>query len=73
MKIIDGEEQSASILGANWSKIHLVSYNSYVCNGIQQYRMAKGKVISAKFLLFVVTLIEKDGHTQIEQSIHQAC
>ena len=37
----------------------LVSYNSYAYNGIQQYRMVKGKVAPPKCLLFVVTYITK--------------
>ena len=61
-----GKEQSAGIIGANLSKTHLVSYNSYAYNGIQQYRMVKGKVAHLKFL----TQVEKDQHTLIEQSVH---
>ena len=39
--------------------MHLVSYNSYAYNGLQQYRMVKGKVASLKYFLFVVTEIVK--------------
>ena len=34
-KVTEGKEQSAAIIGANLSKIHLVSYNSYAYNDIQ--------------------------------------
>ena len=44
---------------ANSSKMHLVSYNSYVYNGTQQYGMVKGTVATPKCLLFIVTQIEK--------------
>ena len=37
--------------GANLSKMHLVSYNSYAYNGIQQYRIVKGKMALPKCLL----------------------
>ena len=50
--------------------MHLVSYNSYAYNGIQQYRMVNGKVAPPKCLLFTVKQIEKDWHTLIEQSIY---
>ena len=43
-KATESKEQSADIVGTNLSKIHLVSYNNYAYNGIQEYRMVKGKV-----------------------------
>ena len=50
--------------------MHLVSYNSYAYNRIQEYRMVNDKVATHKCLLFVVTQIEKDWHTLIEQLAH---
>ena len=64
------KKQNAGIIGANLSKICIISYNSYAYNEIQQYRMVKDKVASLKFLLHVATLIEKDRYTLIEQSTH---
>ena len=69
-KATDGKEQSADIIGTNLSKAHLVSYISYAYNGIQQYRMVKGKVATPKCLLFVVTQIKKDQHSLTEQSVN---
>ena len=65
-KATESKEQSADIIGANLSKMHFVSYNNYAYNGIQEYTMVKGKV-PPKCLLYVVTEIEKDRHTLIEQ------
>ena len=54
------QEQSVGIIGANLSKMHLVSCIRYAYNEIQQYRMVKGKIAPPKCLLFIVTQIEKD-------------
>ena len=40
--------------------MHLVSCTRYAYIGIQQYRMLKGKIAPPKYLLFIVTQIEKD-------------
>ena len=44
---------------SKFEQMHLVSYSSYAYNGIQQYRMVIRKVAPPKWLLFVVTQIEK--------------
>ena len=49
--------------------MHLVSYNSFAYNRIQQRRMVKGKVASPKGLLLVITQIKEDWHTLIEYSV----
>ena len=59
-----------SIIGANSRKMHLLKNNSYTYNGIQKYRVVKGKVAPPKDLLFVVIQIEKYQHILIEQSVH---
>ena len=47
----------AGIIGTNMNKIHLVSYNSYTKNEIEQYRMVKGRLVPPKYLFYVVTQI----------------
>ena len=64
----------AGITGANSGKMHLVSYSSYAYNGIQQYRMVKGKVaMHSQMFAFAVPQIEKDKHSLIEQSVYYCC
>ena len=60
-KATEGKEQSAAIIGANLSKMHLISYSSYAYNGIQQYRMVKGKMTPpmAKCLLLLSLKLKK--------------
>ena len=62
--------QNAGIIGANLSKMCLISYKSNALNEKQQYRMVKHKAASPKCLFHVATQIEKDQYTLIEQSQH---
>ena len=65
-KATEGKEQLKCWYNrSKFKQMHLVIYISYAYNGIQQYRMVKRKVAPPKWLLFVVTQIEKDQHTLI--------
>ena len=43
-KASEDKVQNGGIIGVNSTKMHLVSKNSYAYNGLQEYRMVKGKL-----------------------------
>ena len=48
--------------------MHLNSYSSYALTEIEQYRIAKGRIVPPKCVFYVVTQIEKHQYTLIKQS-----
>ena len=68
-KATEGNELGAGMKRGNSRKMHLVSYNRYAYNGIQQYRMVKGKLAHQMFALCCHSNW-KDQQTLIEHLVH---
>ena len=67
-KVGKNKEQNAGIIGANCGKMHLVII-AMLKMKIEQYRKVKGIVTPLKCLFYVVTQIEKDRYTLIDQPV----